>query len=185
MHHRPLFIESEIELFDSKVRTPTIIPSLSQAITVEPGSQDSTEAFVLPVSSVASYSRRVGIKKPIFNSSGFDPSFLKLSSYINELSNRPACMDKPIFTSMAKVKCTLYWELIENFYSTMKKFGHSDCSIMICISDARCIELCRSRGFPCFDYKHPDESVHTMQQVATVKLLHVGMALELQWSLHM
>lgn len=97
-----------------------------------------------------------------------------ISEYMRFLSLQPQCTNKPIFTTMARVKSKLYWELIENFFHTMHRFGHLDCAVMICISDPGCVKLCQSKGFPCYDYRHPNISVHTMEQVATVKLYHIG-----------
>lgn len=137
-----------------------------------------TSSFPSSFSTSVGSNRRVGITKPVFDIEGLSPSYLSLSSHINELSNSPACINKPVYTTLGKVQSLLYWQLIENFYGTMKRFGHSDCAVMICISDVRCMELCARQGFPCFDYRHPDPSAHTMEQVATVKLFHIGVALE-------
>ena len=120
-----------------------------------------------------------------------------IKSHINEpleevlvyLHSRPECRDKPIFTSMANVGSEMYWQLIENFVYTMAKYNLADCTLMICVSDPHCIELCRASNFPCFDYRHQvlddsgnsvessREKVHTMEQIAQLKLFIMPKAL--------
>ena len=100
-----------------------------------------------------------------------------LVGYMTALAAQPACARKPIFTTMAKVQDDLYWSLIENFFYTMYNFGDLDCAVMICVSDPSCVRRCNESGFPCFDYRHPTPELHVMQQVAEIKLLHVGQAL--------
>ena len=123
--------------------------------------------------------RRVGITQPIFNLTGLTSQTLSLPYRIKDLSYNPQCWNKPIFLTMARVRSQLYWELVENFFGTMKKFGHSPCALMICINDPNCINLCMLNSFNCYNYIHSDQTAHTMEQVATVKLLYVGIALEL------
>lgn len=121
------------------------------------------------------------------------PSLEDVLVYLHE---HPACRDKPIFSTMANVGSDLYWQLIENFVYTMAKYGLTDCTLMICVSDPYCMELCRSSYFPCFDYQHqtieameepgnkknkrganPGRKVHTMEQIAQLKLYTMPKAL--------
>jgi hypothetical protein len=79
---------------------------------------------------------------------------------------------------MATVGDDLYWQLIENFVYTLVKFEVSDCALVICVSDLRCMRMCAAAKFPCFNYiaeEVPLPSV--MEQIAQVKLLHVPKAL--------
>jgi hypothetical protein len=105
-------------------------------------------------------------------------SSLTLVQYMSYLAKLPQCQKKPIFVTMARVQDDLYWQLIENFFYSMLRFGHLDCSVMICISDSHCQQMCAEYDFPCYDYRHPHPEHHVMEQVAYVKLLHIGDALE-------
>ena len=100
-----------------------------------------------------------------------------LVDYMVYLATLPQCQKKPLFVSMARVQTDLYWQLIENFFYTMFMFGHLDCAVMVCVTDPLCMKRCRDHDFPCFDYRHRNESDHVMEQVAEVKLLHIGNAL--------
>lgn len=94
------------------------------------------------------------------------------------MKNQPVCAGKPIFLTMAAVGDDMYWQLIENFVYTMVKFNTSDCSLVICVSDPNCMNLCAKNLFPCYDYrdeKKPLPSV--MEQIAAVKLFHIPKAL--------
>lgn len=42
---------------------------------------------------------------------------------------------------------------IENFVYTMAKFNLSSCTIMVCVSDPKCMRLCAESSFPCYDYQ--------------------------------
>ena len=134
---------------------------------------------LVPVGSESVRGRRIGITQQIFNLSGSSSKSLSLPYKIRDLSYTSHCRNQPIYLTMARVKSQLYWELVENFFGTMKKFGHGSCALMICISDPYCVYLCGLHKFNCYDYVHHDSSAHTMEQVATVKLLYVGIALEL------
>lgn len=98
------------------------------------------------------------------------------------LFHQPQCKEIPIFTSMAQVGNDLYWQLIENFIYTMVKFSLSDCSVMICVTDPHCMDLCKKSGFPCLSYDH---NMHNpgvvlpsaLEQIAHLKLLHLPKAL--------
>ena len=102
-----------------------------------------------------------------------------LVKYMVALQAQPACLRKPLFVTLAQVRDDLYWQLIESFFYSMYNFGNLDCAVMICVSDPEeCVRRCKQSGFPCFDYRHSVPSTHVMQQVAEIKLRHVGDALE-------
>lgn len=109
---------------------------------------------------------------------------LSLEEAMLYLSKQPQCEKKPIFTSMAQVGTDLYWQLIENFIFTMVKFSISDCSVMICVTDKHCMDLCKRAGFPCLYYDHglhnPNEPLPSaLEQIAHLKLFHLPKALSL------
>ena len=58
------------------------------------------------------------------------------------------------------------------------RFGHTDCAVMICISDQVCMDKCGENGFPCFDYRHDNVTEPTFLQIAKLKLYYVGEALK-------
>lgn len=98
------------------------------------------------------------------------------------LHNQIECKNKPIFISMAQVSTDLYWQLIENFIYTMVKFNVSDCSVMICVTDRKCMDMCRKSGFPCYyfgyDIHNPGKPLPSaLEQIAQLKLLHLPQAL--------
>lgn len=43
---------------------------------------------------------------------------------------------------------------IENFIYSMVKFGLISCTLMVCVSDHKCIELCDAAHFPCYDFQY-------------------------------
>lgn len=72
------------------------------------------------------------------------------------------------------------------------KYNVSDCSLVICVSDAKCMDLCGASYFPCYNYqseavknaiaagKDPSQAIgvpSVMEQIAEVKLLHIPKAL--------
>ena len=91
----------------------------------------------------------------------------------------PVCSDKPIFLSMATVGDDLYWQLIENFVYTMVKFNVSECALVICVSDPKCMKLCGEYNFPCYDFRlsKAASQASVMEQIAEIKLLRVPRAL--------
>jgi hypothetical protein len=98
------------------------------------------------------------------------------------ISTQPQCKNIPLFATMASVGSDLYWQLIENFIYTMVKFGLSDCTIMICVTDLQCMSLCQQSGFPCFSYRYdlefPDVNLPSaMEQIGILKLFHMPKAL--------
>jgi len=121
----------------------------------------------------------------------------QLTQFMVDVSQRKECANKPLFVSMARVQSSLYWQLIENYFHTMNRFGHVECSILVCISDIECAQLCEKEGFPCFPYNYysdfnlidpfpvgedtfPEGSkeIHVMEQIACLKLKYIGDALE-------
>ena len=63
-----------------------------------------------------------------------DEATIKIVDYLTSKAKSKACINKPLFLTMANVGSELYWKLIENFYYTMRHFGHEECAILICIS---------------------------------------------------
>ena len=109
---------------------------------------------------------------------------LSLQEAMLYLSKQPQCKEKPIFTSMAQVGTDLYWQLIENFIFSMVKFSISDCSVMICVTDMHCMDLCKKAGFPCLYYDHvlhnsKEKVPSALEQIAHLKLFHLPKALSL------
>jgi hypothetical protein len=101
-----------------------------------------------------------------------------LADVMTYIDSQPVCSNLPIFLTMATVGDDLYWQLIENFVYTMVKFEISDCSLVICVSDEKCMRLCEENRFPCYDYqsnKTPLPSI--MEQIGEVKLRHIPMAM--------
>lgn len=63
----------------------------------------------------------------------------------------------PVYLGMATVKDDLYWQLIENFFYTSVRFNFSDCAMIICISDEKCLQQCAEAYFPCYNYQYRAE----------------------------
>lgn len=101
-----------------------------------------------------------------------------LADVMTYIDSQPVCSNLPIFLTMATVGDDLYWQLIENFVYTMVKFEISSCSLVICVSDEKCMRMCEENRFPCYDYqsnKTPLPSI--MEQIGEVKLRHIPMAM--------
>jgi hypothetical protein len=102
-----------------------------------------------------------------------------LEGALGFLKRTPQCRDMPIFVTMANAGDELYWQLIENFMYTTAKFGISDCTFVICVSDPHCVAMCKDSLFPCFDYRYtltlPPPSI--MEQIAAIKLYHIPKSL--------
>lgn len=99
------------------------------------------------------------------------------------IKSQPQCKHKPIFMTMASVGNDLYWQLVENFVYTMAKFEMSDCSIVVCMSDPMCMQMCSDWNFPCFDWTYEKHYPDTprpsmMEQIAILKLRHLPKALK-------
>jgi hypothetical protein len=58
------------------------------------------------------------------------------------------------------------------------RFHYSDCALLICVSDDKCLRQCAAFHFPCFDYRQPQRPLPSvMEQIGVVKLLHIPRAL--------
>ena len=94
------------------------------------------------------------------------------------IDSQPVCANLPIFLTMATVGDDLYWQLIENFVYTMVKFEISDCSLVICVSDEKCMRMCEENSFPCFDYQSTTAPLPSvMEQIGELKLRHIPVAM--------
>lgn len=82
---------------------------------------------------------------------------------------------------MATVGEDLYWQLAENFVYTLAKYDYINCSLLICVGDTRCMDMCKRQGFPCYLYKQEKglSSSSVMEQIAILKLRHIPKALSL------
>eukprot|EP01041_Mallomonas_annulata_P010020 gene10020-20859_t len=96
-----------------------------------------------------------------------------LAEYAYSLHKSEFCRNKPIFLTTARLTSGGYWQLVENFFYTMFIFNHINCTILVCISDEKCVRQCKDNNFPCYNYIHSDMEISTMEQVATVKIFHV------------
>jgi hypothetical protein len=117
-------------------------------------------------------------RHPVYQNKQFDMHTHSLEDVMYYIKHSPTCLQQPIYITMATVGDDLYWQLIENFVYTLVKFEVSDCALVICVSDLRCMRMCAAAKFPCFNYiaeEVPLPSV--MEQIAQVKLLHVPKAL--------
>jgi hypothetical protein len=107
---------------------------------------------------------------------------LPLDEIIHRLYTSESCGGRPVFMGMASVGSHFYRQMVENFVYTMVKFNLSDCTLLICVTDPNCVDLCRRSSFPCYDFQYHlyhDNSVpkSTMEQIALLKLFHVPKAL--------
>jgi len=101
-----------------------------------------------------------------------------LDTLMEYLSMSPQCKDTPIFLTMATIGNDLYWQLVENFVYTMVKYHLSDCALIVCVSDEKCMKKCGDFHFPCFNYlSEPATSLSVMEQIAILKLQHIPKAL--------
>ncbi len=96
-----------------------------------------------------------------------------LTNAMVKLYNDPVCKNTPLYLTMASVGDELYWQLIENFIYSLVKFHLSSCGMVICVSDEKCMELCADSFFPCFNYRAPPPLPSVMEQIGTLKLLHI------------
>ena len=91
------------------------------------------------------------------------------------MSQQPVCKRHPIILSMATVGDDLYAALIETFVYSMVKFNVSDCTLVICVTDPKCIKLCDDQHFPCYNYQSKQQPLPSvMEQIGEVKLFHVA-----------
>mmetsp|Transcript_32033 Transcript_32033/g.46173 ORF Transcript_32033/g.46173 Transcript_32033/m.46173 type:complete len:730 (+) Transcript_32033:13-2202(+) len=101
-----------------------------------------------------------------------------LDTLMEYLSRSQHCKDTPIFLTMATIGNDLYWQLVENFVYTMVKYQLSDCALIVCVSDEKCMKKCGDFHFPCFNYlSEPATSLSVMEQIAILKLQHIPKAL--------
>jgi len=82
---------------------------------------------------------------------------------------------------MATVGEDLYWQLAENFVYGLVKYNYSSCSLIICVGDTRCMDMCRKQYFPCFLYRQENglSKSSVMEQIAILKLQYIPKALTL------
>ena len=99
------------------------------------------------------------------STSSSSSSSSSLEIVLKFLQDQYQCHHTPIFLSMASVGSSLYWQLIENFIYTAVKFKYIDCTLVICVSDANCMQLCRDNFFPCFHYITPEFLKQTNRKV--------------------
>lgn len=102
---------------------------------------------------------------PLSSLSVWEQSPVKSPSLVDvliALQESPSCRSLPIFLTMATVGDELYWQLIENFVYTMARFQVLNCTVVICITDAHCMDLCRQNNFPCYDYQYEKKPVRMM-----------------------
>jgi hypothetical protein len=100
----------------------------------------------------------------------YQSSSIPLDEALLSLSKDPRCSQTPLFLTMATVGDALYWQLLENFVYTLSRFQLLSCAAIICVSDKRCMEMCRAQAFPCYDYRSPGNYPSTMEHIAVLKL---------------
>jgi hypothetical protein len=110
-------------------------------------------------------------------------SGLPLDEIISMVYSSQGCGGRPIFLGMASVGSNFYRQMVENFIYTMVKFNLSDCSLLICVTDLSCVDLCNHLSFPCYNFQYQlyhDSSVpkSALEQIALLKLFHVPKALK-------
>ena len=125
-----------------------------------------------------------GTKSKVGNGNSLSDPYDKHSHSLEEvmvyIQNSPKCSQQPIYLTMATVGDDLYWQLIENFVYTLVKFEVSECALVICVSDVKCMKMCDAAYFPCYNYIAADTPLPSvMEQIAQVKLLHVPKALNM------
>jgi len=94
------------------------------------------------------------MKHPLILNGNMTTPNVPLEDVINFLSKESYCKGLPVIFSMAAVGSDLYWQLIENFIFSMVRFDLIHCSMMVCVSDSHCMDLCRQSNFPCYDYQY-------------------------------
>lgn len=116
-------------------------------------------------------------KHPIFTAS--QQQLGRLDQLMYYLSSSPSCIGTPIFLTMATIGDDLYWQLVENFVYTLVKYNLSNCALIVCVSDAKCMRKCGDYSFPCFNYisEKTSSSMSVMEQIAILKLQHIPKAL--------
>lgn len=152
-----------------------IFPNLTLPLPTRPPGTPSTQPG-LPRALVSA--NTVLQQHPFLRSPSLASGEVSLDEVMVTLQAQTFCHAKPIFLTMATVGDELYWQLVENFVYSMVKFGLSQCAVVICVDDARCLELCRAQYFPCYHYSQKGTGrVSVMEQIAKVKLFYVPLAL--------
>lgn len=117
-------------------------------------------------------------KHPLYQNKAFDKYKHSLEDVMYYIKNSPMCTQQPVYITLATVGDDLYWQLIENFVYSLVKFEVSECSLVVCVSDLKCMQMCDDAKFPCFNYASDEKPLPSvMEQIAQVKLLHVPKAL--------
>ena len=116
-------------------------------------------------------------KHPIFTAS--QNLLGRLGELMYYLSTSPSCSGTPIFLTMATIGDDLYWQLVENFVYTLVKYNLSNCALIVCVSDVKCMRKCGEYSFPCFNYisEITSSSMSVMEQIAILKLQYIPKAL--------
>jgi Nucleotide-diphospho-sugar transferase len=134
------------------------------------------------VSSEADCARLVLLNHPLRQTNALGQTTLEAA--MATIHQSASCQSKPIFMSMASVGSDIYWQMIENFIYTMVKFDLSDCALMICVSDLKCMQLCDHFQFPCFNFQYTAHHQMTnnrmpsaLEQIALLKLYLIPKAL--------
>lgn len=177
---RPILMEKNLRFIKGRkvgVRRDVrvIIPDFDKALSNIKGTASGVVNFPRAYTDAKSKLEKLSI----FSYLGSSEGNRSLEDTMHFLQNQDACYQKPVFLSMASVGDELYWQLIENFVYTMLRFDLISCSLVICVSDPHCIQLCRESNFPCFDFQssiRPLPSI--MEQIAEVKLYYIPKALE-------
>jgi hypothetical protein len=112
---------------------------------------------------------------PLFDIISKNPN-AKIENVLIEMQKFEKCIDKPLVITMAKIGTPLYWQLVQNFVYSMTKFDIVECSLMVCISDAHCMDLCQQASFPCYQYDDHSGDISAFQKIANLKLHAVPLA---------
>ena len=112
---------------------------------------------------------------PLFKIMSKDPT-AAIDDVLVEMQQFPKCVGRPIMITMAKIGTPLYWQLVENFIYSMTKFDIVECSLMVCIADPHCVELCQQSSFPCYHYDDLSGDISAFQKIANLKLYAIPLA---------
>lgn len=100
---------------------------------------------------------------PLFEIMSKNPNS-KIENVLIEMQQFDKCIGKPLIITMAKIGTPLYWQLVQNFVYSMAKFDIVECSLMVCISDEHCMELCQHSSFPCYQYDDHSGDISAFQK---------------------
>ena len=81
-----------------------------------------------------------------------------LSLWISHLSLSPHSGSPTYPYLLTSTGDDLYAALIETFMYSMVKFNVSDCTLIICVTDPKCMKLCADQHFPCYDYRSKQQA---------------------------